>query len=201
VLTTAGLLGVGGITLLRTTLVVVLVVVVLILVTLLTPVVIVAVLLIVGALLLAIIVTSAGLLAIDRVDRETWQHALFVIISIAMLALLLVLSAMGAVGVMGVVVVLAILVVVVVGVLALLALSVALSLAVAVVVLASLRMSGHRGKLLEWDVESQTMGIRSGRVEWLVVRLPQDTVDGGCTWVRVLLNECVVTKDRAVARC
>jgi hypothetical protein len=36
---------------------------------------------------------------------------------------------------------------------------VALSLAVAVVVLASLRMSGHRGKLLEWDVESARRSV------------------------------------------
>lgn len=117
-----------------------------------------------------------------------------------MLALLRVLGAVG------VVVILAVLVVVVVGVLALrLALGVALSLAVAVVVVASLWMSGHRGKLLEWDVNlrgelsitvaqgaanaetagvrgavvPQTMGIRSGRVELLVVVLPRNTVDVG----------------------
>lgn len=114
-----------------------------------------------------------------------------------MLALLRVLGAVG------VVVILAVLIVVVVGVLALLALGMALSLAVAVVVLASLWMSGHRGKLLEWDVNlrgelsitvaqgaanaetagvggavvPQTMGIRSGRVELLVVVLPRNTVD------------------------
>jgi hypothetical protein len=61
-----------------------------------------------------------------------------------MLALLRVLGATGIIVVLAV-----LLVVVVVGVLALLALGVALSLAVAVVVLASLRMSGHLGELLE----------------------------------------------------
>ncbi len=194
-LTAAGLLGVGCVAVLRTALVVVLIVVILVLVTLLTAVVIVAILLMLTALL-AVIVTSACVLAIHRAPGAMWQYALFVVVRVAVLTLLLVL------GTVGIVMVLAILVIVIVGVLALLALGVALSLAVAVVVLASLWMSGHRGKLLALGCRvcvgklsitvapgaanaetagvrgagvPQTMGIRSGRGQLLVVELPRVT--------------------------
>jgi hypothetical protein len=175
-------------------LVVVLVVVILVLVSLLrllAPLIIVAVrllLAIVLAVMLAVIVGAAVVLALHSVFVDEWRYARFIVVSIALLALLRILA-----GACIVVILAVLLVVVVVGVLALLALGVALSLAVAIVVLASLRMSGHRWELLdlgcgtcetnvnklsyrrETNAETagvgraaglcvpQTMGIRSGR--------------------------------------
>jgi hypothetical protein len=121
---------------LRTALVIVLVIIILVLVALLTPFVIVAVLL----LMLAVIVGSVVLSATRCRKRDTVGYERFIIVGIALRLLGMLL--MG-----GVVVVLAVLLVVVVPVLALLALSVCRSLAVAVIVLGSLRMSRHLG---EW---------------------------------------------------
>jgi hypothetical protein len=184
------------VTLLGAALVVVLVVVILVLVALLwllAPLIIVAVRLLL-AVVLAVIVGSTAVLAIHCVFVGEWRYARFIVVSIALLALLRILA-----GACIVVILAVLLVVVVVGVLALLALGVALSLAVAIVVLASLRMSGHLWELLdlgcgtcetnvnklsyrrETNAETagvggaaglcvpQTMGIRSGRAVKLIV--------------------------------
>jgi hypothetical protein len=115
-------------------LVVVLVVVVLVLVALLAPLVVVAVLLLLATRPLAIVVRSGGMLAINASVRSK-EHARLIVVGIALLWV-----ALGRR--MGVVVVLPILFVVVVRVLALRR----RILAVAVIVMASRRMSGHRGE-------------------------------------------------------
>jgi hypothetical protein len=138
------------IALLGAALIIVLVVVVLVLVALLrllAPLIVVAILLWMLGALLAVVIRSVAVLAMHCVFIDWRQHARFIVISIALLAVLALLRVMSAGGI--VVVLAVLLVVVVVGVLALLALGVALSLAVAVVVLASLRMSGHRWELLD----------------------------------------------------
>jgi len=104
------------------------------------------------------------------------ENLRFIVISIAMLALLLVLSTMG------VIVVLALVVVVIIGVLALLGWRMALSLAVAVVVLASLWMSGHLGKQLEWRCRiwesSRQFLLSREAVRWLKQRVSEGGVGG-----------------------
>jgi hypothetical protein len=108
-----------------------LVVIILVLVALLTPFIIIAVLLWV----LAIIIGAVAKLAIYAIQCGTSKNSRFVVVSIALLLVRVLVR---------IVMILAILLVVIIPVLALLALG--WSLAVAVIVMTSLRMSGHLGE-------------------------------------------------------
>ena len=109
----------------------------------------------------------------------TLLTAVIVIAVLLILALLATVVVIGrfiviSIAVLAIVVLATVLVILIIGVLA-----VGAVVAVAIIVLALtglLRMAGHYGQLLEWDVQAQTMGIRSNEVVY-VWRSAHERVD------------------------